>query len=98
MGAPYEFNWYLVVANEEEIKEVGNNKFLTVKSDQRIYPIKAEIPLILKKKGCIGLVRILSFTVTENETNIEFEYKEKYDIDNVISKHYYNMYLEMKNR
>ncbi len=98
MGAPYEFNWYLVVADKHEIKEIGKNKFSTLKSENRIYPINSEIPLIIKKIGCIGMVRILKFSIDINSTEIEFEYVSELDSKSEISEHYYNMYLEMKNK
>lgn len=98
MGAPYEFNWYLVVADESEIKEIGNDKYTTVKSEHRIYPINSEVPLIVKGEGCIGIVKILSFTIKEEETIIEFEYMKKLKLDDPVSKHYYEMYLYMKNK
>lgn len=98
MGAPYEFNWYLVVSNNDAIKEKEKNKYITTKSENRIYPIDSEIPLIIKKVGCIGIVRILRFSIEKASTEIEFEYAAKIDSNSDISKHYYNMYLEMKNK
>ncbi|KEI87640.1 hypothetical protein N492_11875 [Clostridium botulinum B2 267] len=98
MGAPYEFNWYLVVADKSEIKEVSDNKYVTVKSEHRIYPINSEIPLIVKNEGCIGIVKILNFTIKEYQTIIEFEYMDKLSVDNLVAKHYYDMYLYMKNK
>lgn len=97
MGVPYEFNWYLVIENETKINKHGN-KYSTIKSEHRIYPINSEIPLIFKDKGCIGLVRITSFKINCNTTEIEFEYIQDFDITGEIAKHYYDMYLYMKNK
>lgn len=98
MGAPYEFNWYLVVANKDSIKELGENKYITLKTESRIYPINSEIPLIIKEIGCIAIVRVLKFSIDKNSTEIEFEYVSELNLNNEISKHYYNMYLEMKSK
>ncbi|GEA33635.1 DUF2584 family protein [Clostridium diolis] len=98
MGAPYEFNWYLVVASNDAIKEIGKNRYGTLKSENRIYPINSEIPLIVKEIGCIGVVRILRFTIDKDSTEIEFEYVSELNLDGKVSKHYYDMYLEMKNK
>lgn len=97
MGAPYEFNWYLVVENEDSIKK-NKNTYTTLKKDNRIYPIESEIPLIIKKVGCIGIVKIVRFSVDKNNTEIEFDYVMKLDTNDAISKHYYDMYISMKNR
>lgn len=97
MGAPYEFNWYLVVENEDAIKK-NKNTCTTLKKDNRIYPIESEIPLIIKEVGCIGIVKIVRFSVDKNNTEIEFDYVMKLDTNDVISKHYYDMYISMKNK
>lgn len=97
MGTPYEFNWYLVIEDEERIKKTDCDKLFTIKSEYRIYPINMPIPLIIKEKGCIGLVVIKSFKVDNTSTKIEFYFVEKYDIKNEIAQHYYNLYLHMKN-
>lgn len=98
MGAPYEFNWYLVIANYDKIKRENNNKYITTKSECRIYPINSEIPLIIKQIGCIGIVKIVSFTIRDKETLIEFEYVEKINENTKIAQHYYNLYKLMKNK
>lgn len=97
MGVPYEFNWYLVVENESKIIK-KDNKYSTTKSEHRIYPINSEIPLIFKGKGCTGLVRITSFKINYDTTEIEFEYIQTFDTTDKIANHYYNMYLKMKNK
>lgn len=96
MGAPYEFNWYLVVSDYEKMEEIKNNRYSTIKSENRIYPINSEIPLIIKEIGCIGIVKILSFTVNKDETIIEFEYVKKFKANAEVAKHYYEMYKLMK--
>jgi hypothetical protein len=95
MGAPYEFNWYLVIANTDMIKQI-NNIYSTIKSEGRIYPIDSEIPIIVKEKGCIGIVKILKFSIDKYNTEVEFEYVSKLDATSEIAKHYYEMYLNMK--
>lgn len=99
MGVPYEFNWYLVVSSERAINRINtvDDKFFTYKDGQRIYPIDAELPLIIKNKGCIGLVKILSFKVSNNSTNIEFELVQRMDPSDIIAQHYYNLYKSIKN-
>lgn len=98
MGALYEFNWYLVVTKKDAIKQKEKNKYTTLKSESRIYPIDSEIPIIVKEVGCIGIVRILKFSIDKDNTEIEFEYVSKLDSNNEVAKHYYNMYLSMKNK
>lgn len=98
MGAPYEFNWYLVVANKDAIKEIEKNKYSTLKAENRIYPINSEIPLIIKKVGCIGIVRVLRISIDKDNTEIDFEYAFELDSNSEIAQHYYNMYLDMKNK
>lgn len=98
MGTTYEFNWYLVVESNDSIMKKDKNKYFTIKSESRIYPVDSEIPLIVKKIGCIGVVKIVRFSIDKNSTEIEFEYVSKLELDSEISKHYYNMYLDMKNK
>lgn len=98
MGAPYEFNWYLVVANKDSIIKIDNQMYSTLKSENRIYPIDSEIPLIIKNVGCVGIIRINKFSVYKNSTEISFEYVMKLNPNDNIANHYYNMYLEMKNK
>lgn len=97
MGVLYELNWYLVVANENEIKNVTNERYATIKSEKRIYPINSPLPIIIKDKGCIGIVEIMSFKVEDERTEIEFRYVENLDVNSIVSKHYYEMYTKMKN-
>ena len=49
MGMIIEFNWFMVVANENKILEEQENLFYTIKSEKRIYPIGFQIPLIVKE-------------------------------------------------
>ena len=48
MGMIIEFNWFMVVANENKILEEQENLFYTIKSEKRIYPIGFQIPLIVQ--------------------------------------------------
>ena len=96
MGMVVEFNWFMVVANESKIIQ-ENDLFYTVKSEKRIYPIGFKIPLIIKNVGCIGLIKI-SKTIIDTNTTIYFDIIEKYDTNNVVSQHYYDRYLDFKNR
>ena len=41
---------------------------------------------------------VLGDNVYKNTTEINFSYVKKFDFDSDISKHYYNMYLHMKNK
>jgi len=96
MGVKYEYNWYLVVSKEDDIKEVNNDVYTTTKREPRIYPINSTIPLILKNRGCVGMVRIKQFTISEKETIINFQYEEKFNGSDNIAKHYYSQYLDKK--
>lgn len=98
MGVVYEMNWYLVASNKEDIIKVNNNKYMLEKSEKRVYPIDSEIPLIVKNIGCIAIVKIDKFEVNKKNTNIEFSIVKECNVDSEISKHYYEMYTNMKNK
>ena len=97
MGVTYEMNWYLVVSDKNNLSKVSDNMYITVKTERRLYPINSELPLIIKNIGCIGIIKIISFKIYKDKTEIEFEYIEKLETCNDISQHYYNMYKSMKN-
>lgn len=97
MGVSYEINWYLVIDNQNKIVQ-RNDRYFTVKSEYRIYPVGMPIPLIIKEEGCVGLVNINSFKVCSYSTEIEFEFMKKFDVDDSIGKHYYDLYLYMKSK
>ncbi|GAB6150571.1 hypothetical protein JCM1406_17410 [Clostridium novyi] len=97
MGAVYEINWYLVASNKEDIIKINDNRFRLEKAEKRIYPIDSEMPLIVKNVGCIAIVRIDKFEVDNKNTTIEFSIVKKCNIDSEISKHYYEMYMNMRN-
>lgn len=96
MGVLYEVNWYLVIGTESDIEEISTNKFTTVKTEKRVYPIGAPIPLIIKNIGCIGMVEVENIKIGKKTTEIEFSFSEKFEPDNVIASHYYNMYKSIK--
>lgn len=96
MGVNYTINWFLVLDSSESYKKINENVWYANNKGQRIYPISYEIPLIIKDKGCIGLVRILNFKVNESTTEIEFEFERNFDCENEIARHYYELYLIKK--
>lgn len=97
MGLVVEFNWFMVIANMDKIlSEDGIN--YTVKSEKRIYPIGFQIPLIIKEQGCVGMIKILKTVIDQNETRIYFENTASFDINNEVASHYYERYLDFKNR
>ena len=49
MGMIIEFNWFMVVANENKILEEQEKLFYTIKSEKRIYSICFQIPLMVKE-------------------------------------------------
>ena len=69
MGMVVEFNWFMVVANSDKILEEEKDLFYTIKSEKRIYPIGFQIPLIIKKHGCVGMVKVLKTIIEEKETS-----------------------------
>ena len=97
MGMIVEFNWFMVVSNEESIKDENNYKF-TIKSDKRIYPIGFLLPLIVKKQGCIGMIKIVSTLIEQNQTKIVFDIVETFDKESPVARHYYDRYLDFKKR
>lgn len=96
MGVNYTINWFLVLDSLDSFKKTDESIWFAVNNGQRIYPIAYEIPLIIKDKGCIGLVRILSFKVNQSTTEIEFEFERNFDSASEIAGHYYELYLIKK--
>lgn len=97
MGMVVEFNWFMVVANRDKIKSEEDSLF-TIKSDKRIYPIGFKIPLIIKNVGCIGLIKVSKTVIDLSNTTIYFDIIEDFDVDSEVAKHYYDRYLDFKNR
>lgn len=94
MGRKIEMNWYLVCGGDHPFKDLGDGSFEVVKEEERIYPIEAPLPFIIKKKGCVGMATVKSFTVSNNKTVITFTLDTDYD-KNILA-HYNAMYLMMK--
>lgn len=94
MNNEFEFNWYLVIDSALAMYE--NNDYTFYKKGIRLYPINKKIPLIHKKFGCNGFVKVKSIKIFEYETEIEFQILELIEEDSEIAKHYFNMYREMK--
>ena len=92
-----EFNWFMVVSGEEKIQDENGYK-VTVKSDKRVYPIGFLIPLIIKNHGCVGMIKVVSTLIDRCQTKIWFEFVEKFDTDSLVAQHYYDRYLDFKNR
>lgn len=97
MGVIYEMNWYLVASNKNDIKKINNNEYKLKKSDKRVYPIDSEIPLLIKNIGCIAIVKINKFEVDKNNTTIIFSRVKDIDLNSEVAKHYYDLYIKMKN-
>lgn len=97
MGVSYEMNWYLVISNIDDIYKCDENIYVTVKNERRLYPVNSYLPIIIKNIGCIGLVKIISFKVSEGKTEIEFSIERKFDINSEIAKHYFLLYKNIKN-
>ncbi|MFK4784551.1 hypothetical protein [Fusobacterium sp. MFO224] len=95
MGISYEMNWYLVTT-ENKFNNINEKIGTIIKEDKRIYPIGAEIPFIIKNVGCMGMVEILSFKVSENSTEVTFKKSDKYKNNKEILNHYYDFYLSRK--
>ena len=98
MGVVYEMNWYLVASNKEDIIKIKDNKYKLEKSEKRVYPVDSEMPLIIKNIGCIAIVKIDKFMVDKKNTNIEFSIIKECNVNSEISRHYYEMYMRMKNK
>jgi hypothetical protein len=95
MGMQFEFNWYLVSSDELSPLRKGDENAIT-KDGVRIYPIGMPIPYIEKETGCKGLVEINEVVIIKDKTKITFVCTEPFDKDNMIGKHYYDMYKKMK--
>ena len=96
MGVSYEMNWYLVIDNRDKIENINNELYKTVKASTRLYPVGSIIPLILKDKGCIGIIEIDSFEVKRKTTEIRFKFLKEWKLTEDIKSHYNGMYLYMK--
>ena len=70
MGMIIEFNWFMVVANENKILEEQEDLFYTIKSEKRIYPIGFQIPLIVKEQGCIGMIKVLKLLLMKRNKDL----------------------------
>lgn len=97
MGLVVEFNWFMVVAGMNKILSEDGMQY-TIKSEKRIYPIGFQIPLIIKGQGCIGMIKILKTIIDQKETKIYFENTASFDINDDVARHYYERYLDFKNR
>lgn len=97
MGMIVEFNWFMVVSGEDKILEEQGHNF-TVKSEKRVYPIGFLIPLIIKNHGCVGMIKVINVFIDTNETKVCFEIVEKFEKDSIVAKHYFDRYLDFKNR
>lgn len=98
MGVLYEINWYLVASNKEDIVKINDNKYSLKKSEKRVYPVDSEMPLIIKNVGCIAIIKIDKFAVDKNNTNVEFSIVKECNVNSEVSRHYYEMYISMKNK
>ena len=87
----------MVVSGEEKIQEENGYK-VTIKSDKRVYPIGFLLPLIIKNRGCIGMIKVVNTLIDQCQTKICFEIVEKFDTDSLVAQHYYDRYLDFKNR
>ena len=97
MGLVVEFNWFMVVASMDKIMSEDGMTF-TVKSEKRIYPIGFQIPLIIKGQGCVGMIKILKTVINQEKTKIYFEQTTSLDSNSDVAAHYYERYLDFKNR
>ncbi|HII4499894.1 TPA: DUF2584 family protein [Clostridium perfringens] len=97
MGVLYEINWYLVTSNKNDILKIDKYEYKLEKSGKRIYPIDCDIPLIVKEFGCIGLVKVKKIEVDKDKTVIIYSFVKKYDFKSEIARHYYELYLSIKN-
>lgn len=96
MGVSYELNWYLVVKDEALVREVEPGKFSVVKNGRRLYPVGAPLPMIIKEVGCVGMIEICDLHLSIGKTVIEFVRTGRFDVDNAVAEHYYEMYQSIK--
>lgn len=97
MGFSIEYNWYLVVSEEDEISRYENSSFkFIIKSGNRMYPLNMPIPLIIKDYGCIAMVEITAVTNTASGTIVIFDDQISLSISEDIKEHYYSIYKKIK--
>lgn len=97
MGFSIEYNWYLVVSEEDEISIYENSSFkFIIKSGNRMYPLNMPIPLIIKDYGCIAMVEITAVTNTASGTIVIFDDQISLSISEDIKEHYYSIYKKIK--
>lgn len=99
MKFPTEFNLYLI----QEVKQCDDifrvrigDKCVVTKEGNRIYTIGALIPFIVKEIGCIGIIQIDDYDIDYNSTSIGFHFVKKLNPKDLISQHYWDMYMTMK--
>lgn len=99
MGFSIEYNWYLVVSEENEISRYENSSFkYIIKSGNRMYPLNMPIPLIVKDCGCIAMVKITAVTNTAGGTIVIFDDQISLSISEDIKEHYYSIYKKIKHK
>lgn len=94
MSIKIEMNWYLVVKDNNDIKDCCNKKCYKIETDNTsIYPINSIVPLIFENENrCVGLVKVKEITVNERGSVVIFELIKSFDKYYNIAKHYYSMY------
>lgn len=100
MGVSFEINWYLVTGDKsiiEDMNEMGKVVSMT-KDGLRVYPVGVKLPIIVKEHGCVGMGLVKSVVQTEDETTVSVMITDKFSTDGEVSRHYYNMYINAKNK
>lgn len=98
MGMEFEFNWYIVLKDEnvtnaythnkldEGLLEVGL-KYQFVKSGLRIYPMETPLPLIYNGR-CLGMACISKLELSDGATTLIVEPILVFQKDDTLAKYY----------
>ena len=92
----FEQHWYIVI-NGYLSKPNGDETRDFVKDGYRIYPIEADLPLILNGE-CIGMGQVLMQIWAKGQTHLKYKLVERFDetTDRKIIEHYQNQYERSK--
>lgn len=88
----YTISNVITIDKTARMKNLREGKnYVFTNSGSILYPIGMTIPIIQNGVGCIGTGSVVSFTVTENLTEVRFTYTPL-DVNSKLAVALYNMY------
>lgn len=87
-----KFGTFIIIDNDANMRFQAGKTYNYTQSGVIIYPIGKLLPIIRKGSDCIGLGKIISFTVTEETTRVTFTTMGK--LSNEAKDAYYGLYRQ----